>query len=197
MALSANTSASNNPKASKPQGERKPLLMQKSQADLVQLAFAGPDFEADFKTLKQKTVDDELDVDERKKAIIKDVKSGWGDWAGPGDNGQPSKKILATRERLLAKAHEEDEKKRAGRRDSKMMNVILSDKRIKTASKYKISDIPHPFTTREEYEHSLQMPLGPEWNAAHVVKKNSAPDVLTRKGRIIEPVKLGVKRKKE
>lgn len=170
--------------------------MQKSQADLVQLAFAGPDFEAEFLAYKQQTVDDELDVDEKKKAIIKEVKSGWGDWAGPGDNG-PSKKILATRERLLARVNEENEKKRAGRRDSKMMNVILSDKRVKTAAKYKISDIPHPFTTREEYEHSLQMPLGPEWNASHVVKKNSAPDVLTRKGRIIEPVKLGEKRKKE
>jgi hypothetical protein len=40
------------------------------------------------------------------------------------------------------------------------MNVLISEKRIKTAAKYKIADIPHPFTTREEYERSLQMPIG-------------------------------------
>ncbi len=90
------------------------------------------------------------------------VKSGWGDWAGPGETGI-SAKILKKRDRLI-KQHEADaDLKRNERTDVKnkqMFNVMLSDRRIKTASKYKIDEIPHPFTTREEYERSLQMPLG-------------------------------------
>lgn len=67
--------------------ERKPLLMQKSQTDLVQLAFAGPDFEDDFNRLKRQAIDDELGVDEKKMKILSSVKAGWGDWAGPGASG--------------------------------------------------------------------------------------------------------------
>jgi U3 small nucleolar RNA-associated protein 14 len=37
---------------------------------------------------------------------------------------------------------------------------MISDRRIKTASKYKISEVPHPFTSREEYEQSLRLPIG-------------------------------------
>ena len=71
-----------------------------------------------------------------------------------------------------------------------MMNVMLSDRRIKTASKFKISEVPHPFTTREEYEQSLRVPVGDEWNVAHVVKKNTKPEIILRAGRIIEPISL-------
>ena len=42
------------------------------------------------------------------------------------------------------------------------MNVMLSERRIKTASKFRAEEIPYPFKTREEYEHSIQMPLGGE-----------------------------------
>ena len=33
-----------------------------------------------------------------------------------------------------------------------------------------------------------------EWNASHVVRSNTKPEILTRAGRIIEPVKLDKKR---
>jgi U3 small nucleolar RNA-associated protein 14 len=89
------------------------------------------------------------------------VKAGWGDWAGPGASGV-STKILDIRNRLLKKVNEDSDNKKRGRKDTKMPNVMISDRRVKTAAKYKISEIPHPFTTREEYERSLQMPLGGE-----------------------------------
>jgi U3 small nucleolar RNA-associated protein 14 len=69
---------------------------------------------------------------------------------------------LDIRNRLLKQVNEDSENKKRGRKDTKMPNVMISDRRIKTAAKYKISEIPHPFTTREEYERSLQMPLGGE-----------------------------------
>lgn len=140
------------------------------------------------------------------------MKPGWGDWAGPSASGI-SQKVQLRRDSLLKKSMEEDEEKRKQRKDSKMYNVILSDRRVKTSSKYKISEIPHPFTTREEYERSIQMPLGgtifiaimhfaflkvcalDEWNASHVVKKHTMPEVLTRAGKIIQPISAPSKNK--
>ena len=87
------------------------------------------------------------------------VKPGWGDWAGPGAAGV-SRKTLLRRDLLLKEAEREAEERRKKRKDSKMFNVMISDRRIKTASKYKLEGIPHPFTSREEYERSIQMPLG-------------------------------------
>lgn len=71
-----------------------------------------------------------------------------------------SQKILDKRQALLSKVQSENSEKKALRKDSKMMNVLISERRVKTASKYKIADLPHPFTTWEQYERSLQMPLG-------------------------------------
>ena len=67
---------------------------------------------------------------------------------------------MSIRDRLMNKVMEETNEKKKGRRDTKMPNVMISDRRVKTAAKYKISEIPHPFTSREEYERSLLMPLG-------------------------------------
>lgn len=142
--------------------EKKPLILQKTQEDLVQMAFAGPDLEEEFKTMKQEGIDAELGIDEKKKKILSQVKSGWGDWAGPGNTGI-SDKILKKRDRLLKISEAEADEKRKQRADVKnknLYNVMISDRRVKTAAKYKIDEIPHPFTTREEYERSLQMPIG-------------------------------------
>jgi U3 small nucleolar RNA-associated protein 14 len=94
---------------------------------------------------------------------ISAVKAGWGDWAGPGAGGmQISQKTLNKRDKLLTKVQNEHAAKVMGRSDAKMSNVMISGRRVKTASKYKITEIPHPFTSVEEYERSLQMPLGGE-----------------------------------
>ena len=50
--------------------ERKPLLMQKSQEDLVKMAFAGPSYEDEFEASKKKAVDEEIEVDEKRNKIL-------------------------------------------------------------------------------------------------------------------------------
>jgi U3 small nucleolar RNA-associated protein 14 len=87
------------------------------------------------------------------------VKAGWGDWCGPGKT-QVSDKILRKRNQKLQEIETENELKRKERKDAKKANVIISERRIKGFSKYKINEIPFPFTSREEYERSLQLPLG-------------------------------------
>lgn len=171
--------------------EKKPLLSSssKTQEALVTAAFAGPDYEDEFGALKEKMVDEELDIVGKKRQIESADAAGWGDWAGPGKVGV-SQRVVKKRKHLLKHLEEKTAMQRAGRNDGQLANVILSERRVKTSSKYKIADVPHPFTSREEYERSLQMPLGAEWNAAHIVKKNIKPDILTRSGRIIEPISL-------
>lgn len=45
-----------------------------SQADLVQMAFAGPDLEAEFAAFKKQEIDSELGIDEKKMKILSDGK---------------------------------------------------------------------------------------------------------------------------
>lgn len=175
------------------QADRKPLLMQKSQADLVQMAFAGPDLEAEFLNYKDQAVKDELGFDDKRKQAISVAKPGWGDWAGPGAM-MVSDKIQRIRDKKLKALAVEEGKQMDVRGDRKKPNVMVSERRVKTAAKYVIDKIPHPFTSREEYERSIQMPIGEEWNASNVVASNIKPDILTRSGRIIEPIKLPKKR---
>lgn len=55
-------------------GSRKPLLHQKTQNDLVQLAFAGPDLEKEFNKFKDTSIEDEFGIDKAKSKIISDGK---------------------------------------------------------------------------------------------------------------------------
>lgn len=63
-------------------------------------------------------------------------------------------------------------------------------------SQYRVTsdEIPHPYSSIAEYNRAMQMPLGPEWNAAHVVNKLTAPEIKKRMGRIIEPIKQPTKK---
>ncbi len=170
---------------------RKALVDAQSQEALVNQVFAGPDFQADFEKYREGVIEEELGIDSKKAQIAKDVKAGWGDWAGPGK--EVSQKILSKRDKLIAAAEAEAAQKKKGRKDTRMPNVVLSERRVKTSAKFKLDGIPHPFTTREEYEQSLRMPVGEEWNASHVVRANTKPEVMLRAGRVVEPAKLSKK----
>ena len=53
---------------------RRPLLLQKSQEDLVSMAFAAPDLEDEFKEMKNAAIEEELGISDKKKAILSDGK---------------------------------------------------------------------------------------------------------------------------
>lgn len=92
--------------------------------------------------------------------FVHTVKAGWGDWAGPGASEMVSQKIQDKRQKLLTQVQSENNKKKLVRKDNKILNVHINERKIKTAAKFKIADLPHPFTSWEQYERSLQMPLG-------------------------------------
>ncbi len=186
--LSAESNSSKD-KSSDQVKEKKSLIATKTQQELVHQAFAGPDLEKEFLELKEKSVRDELGFDDKRKKVVQDVKAGWGDWAGPGEM-MVSDKIKRIRDFKIKKIELEENEKLKTRLDKRMPNVMLSERKVKSASKFMVAEVPHPFETREQYERSLQMPLGEEWNASHVHRKNTKPDILIRSGRLIEPISL-------
>ena len=43
---------------------------------------------------------------------------------------------------------------------------------------------------RDAYERSMRMPLGGDWNAVQVLKKNIAPRVLVPRGVMVKPIAM-------
>ena len=57
------------------------------------------------------------------------------------------------------------------------------------AAKLKVSEVPYPFTSIEQYERSLAVPAGKEWNAISAARGFARPEILTRAGQVIAPIK--------
>lgn len=117
------------------------------------------------------------------------MKAGWGDWAGPGAT-EVSAKIQAKRDRLLVQVQREHDTQILKRADALKTGVMVSERRLKQLAKYKVDSVPYPFGSLEEYQRSLQLPLGPEWNASHIVSKMTQPEIKKRAGRIVTPIVL-------
>ncbi|KAG8960552.1 hypothetical protein FRC03_006414 [Tulasnella sp. 419] len=143
------------------------------QRDLVALAFAGDNVVEEFEVAKRKEV--ESDAPRELDTTI----PGWGSWTGPGTKKQvPNPKLV---------------KKIAGveptrRADYNKSHVIISEKKDKKASKYQVKDLPYPFTSIAQYERSLEVPLGPEWNTRTGFQKATLPRVVKKMGTVITPV---------
>lgn len=134
----------------------------------------------------------ERDDPTRKKKEDKFV-SGWGSWAGAG--APPPKKPR----KLPPKLQPPTSKKVDNvpkRKDAGMSTVIINEKRLKKTAQFQLSEIPHPYRSREEYERSIAGNIGQEWNTIHGTKEMSRPAVLVRAGKIIQPIAKKAKAKK-
>lgn len=158
-----------------------------SQEELVQKAFAGPsneELEKEFEEEKDLFRQEEVTKGKKKKRDMS-ASDGWGSWAGAG--------VRPKRTRIT----QEPDKVVPRRKDDKKPTVIISQARIKrTADKYMLSDVPYPFTSRAEYEKSLEGGIGREWNVTSGFKAFTRPEIMTRAGKIIKPIskKMKVKR---
>ncbi|KAF9504919.1 hypothetical protein BS47DRAFT_1386112 [Hydnum rufescens UP504] len=52
----------------------------------------------------------------------------------------------------------------------------------------KAQDLPHPYTTKAQFESSLEMPIGPEWNTCMGFQKSTLPKVIKKMGTVINPI---------
>ncbi|XP_057793654.1 uncharacterized protein LOC131010239 isoform X3 [Salvia miltiorrhiza] len=150
-----------------------------SQAELIQRAFAGDDVEEDF--LKQKeAVLDEENPEPEKPVLL----PGWGQWTGvQKKRGLPS---------WMLKEHEAAKQKRSEslkkRKDAHLNNVIISEKLGKKAEKLHTKTLPYPYTSKEVFEQSIRMPIGPEFNPATAIGALNRPEVVKKAGVIIKPI---------
>ncbi|KAI4105808.1 MAG: hypothetical protein L6R37_002555 [Teloschistes peruensis] len=143
--------------------------------DLVRKAFAGDDVVASFEKEKESVMQSE---DEK---IIDNTLAGWGNWTGPGIGKKAQRR---NQKRFLSK---QEGVPTAKRQDVKLDKVIINEKRVKKTAKYLASQLPHPFETRQQYERSLRLPVGPEWTTKETFQAATKPRILMKQG-IIAPM---------
>ncbi|KAI8582424.1 hypothetical protein K450DRAFT_227120 [Umbelopsis ramanniana AG] len=150
-----------------------------TQRELVEQAFANDNVVEEFEEDKREAMEEDAPKDEDLTL------PGWGAWGGKGLKDRKNK--------VVKKALPGEGVAANKRRDAKLGNVIISEKRIKKAAKYQVTSIPFPFQNREQYERSLRAPLGKEWNTTDSFQKMTKPRVMTKLGRVIDPLKAPFK----
>merc|ERR1712086_268345 len=168
--------------------QRDDALQPEVQQALIRTAFAT-DNEADFVEEKEE-MEHELDPKKKggKQGGEQDDLAGWGHWVGDGaDEWTAPKK----------KEPVDNKRKRVGpdtsRRDSKLKNVIISEKRDKKAAVFLSKQVPFEFKTAAQYERAMRTPLGPDWNTDRSFGQLVKKEVVTRKGAIIKPMAKNLK----
>ncbi|KAL9609760.1 MAG: hypothetical protein Q9167_005489 [Letrouitia subvulpina] len=153
--------------------ERLPQVL--GNEDLVRRAFAGDEVVADFEKEKQDLIEDE---DEK---TVDNTLPGWGNWVGAGIGKKQQRR---NKGRILSK---EQGTRKEKRQDSKLEKVMINERQIKKNAKYLALNLPHPFETRQQYERSLRLPIGPEWTTKETFQAATKPKVLLKQG-IIAPM---------
>ena len=111
--------------------------------------------------------------------------SGWGSWGGMGVAAPKSRKKKRVAKKLQAPDKAAPKRKR---QDDQLPTVIINEKRVKKTSSYKVSAIPYPYTSAEQYEKAMAGALGPEWNTTEGSRMLTRPEVITRIGKVIDPI---------
>ncbi|CAL1694682.1 unnamed protein product [Somion occarium] len=143
------------------------------QRDLVARAFAGDNVVRDFAEAKRR----EMQEDAPKE--VDTTLPGWGSWGGTGTRkAQP-------KPHLIKKVAGVDPTTRA---DYKKAHVIISEKRDKKAAKYMVKDLPYPYTSKAQFERSMDIPIGTEWNTRVGFQRGTLPKIVTKPGTVINPL---------
>ncbi|KAM0207567.1 hypothetical protein ACHAQI_007570 [Fusarium lateritium] len=143
--------------------------------EMVARAFAGEDVVGEFEAEKAAIAEDEDDK------IVDNTLPGWGSWVGDGVSAKEQKRHQG---RFLTKV---DGIKKNNRKDAKLEKVMINEKRIKKNDRYLANQLPHPFESRQQYERSLRLPVGPEWQTKETFQDTTKPRVLMKQG-IITPM---------
>ncbi|XP_062088871.1 uncharacterized protein LOC133795434 [Humulus lupulus] len=150
-----------------------------SQAELIHQAFAADDVEDDFEKHKQMILNEENPEPEKPVLL-----PGWGQWTDvQNKKGLPSWML---KEHETAKRKREEAVKK--RKDAQLKHVIISEKVDKKAEKLYTKSLPFPYTSKEVFEQSIRMPIGPEFNPATAVGALNRPEVMKKPGQIIKPI---------
>ncbi|XP_029786394.1 U3 small nucleolar RNA-associated protein 14 homolog A isoform X3 [Suricata suricatta] len=146
---------------------------ERDQKQMIKEAFAGDDVIRDFLKEKREA------VEASKPKDVDLTLPGWGEWGGVGL--KPSAK---KRRRFLIKTPEGPPRK-----DKNLPNVIINEKRNIHAAAHQVRVLPYPFTHHQQFERTIQTPIGSTWNTQRAFQKLTTPKVVTKPGHIIKPIK--------
>lgn len=94
-----------------------------------------------------------------------------GSWGGSGTKKAPQKQFLVKKVAGIDPRSREDYGK---------AHIIISEKLDKKAAKYMMKDLPYPYTSKAQYERSLQTPIGTEWNTRLGFQRGTLPRVVKK-----------------
>lgn len=102
---------------------------------------------------------------------------GWGSWGGTGIKASKRKK-----KRFFIKAPV------IVRRDDNLGHVIINEDKDKKAAAHQVSELPFPFSSIQQFQSIIRQPIGNTWNPESSFKNLIAPKVITKAGKIIDPI---------
>ncbi|KAK4105175.1 Utp14-domain-containing protein [Parathielavia hyrcaniae] len=142
---------------------------------LIERAFAGEDVHGQFEEEKaeMEKEDDEKEID--------NTLPGWGNWVGEGVSNREKRRHQG---RFITKV---EGVKKKDRKDFKLKDVIVNEKRVRKNDRYLASGLPHPFESQQQYERALRLPVGPEWSTKETFQDATKPRVIVKQG-IIAPM---------
>ncbi|KAA8549153.1 hypothetical protein F0562_000837 [Nyssa sinensis] len=76
------------------------------------------------------------------------------------------------------------------RRDANLKHIIISEKLDKKAEKLHTKTLPFPYTSKEVFEQSIQMPIGPEFKPVTAIGALNLPEVVKKASVLIKPIKF-------
>ncbi|KAI0307649.1 small-subunit processome [Multifurca ochricompacta] len=141
------------------------------QRELVSMAFAGDNVVEEFEEAKRR----EIEEDAPREL----------DTSLPGRVGRSRNPRTPARPHLIMKVAGINPQSRA---DFGKAHVIISEKHDKKAAKYLVKDLPYPYTSKVQFERSLDTPIGREWNTRIASQRATVPKVIKRMGAVIKPL---------
>lgn len=156
----------------------RPTLPRHSQQELIARAFADDAVFSTF-TAEKKAVASSAGPQKKSTSL-----PGWGAWTGSGLSRRDRRWAQGVRARDVEEVPGVNPSKR---KDAKLDRVIINEGRVKNNAKYLATQLPHPFETRAQYERSLRLPVGPEWQTKESFQGGTKPRVMVRQG-IIRPM---------
>ncbi|KAK4201060.1 Utp14 protein-domain-containing protein [Triangularia verruculosa] len=139
---------------------------------LINRAFAGEDVHLEFRKEKAEIAEEDDDKE------IDNTLPGWGSWVGDGVSAREQRRHKG---RFVTKV---EGVKKTSRKDYKLKDAIVSERRVKKNDTYLATSLPHPFESQQQYERSLRLPVGPEWQTKETFQGATKPRVIIKQGLI-------------
>eukprot|EP01061_Rhynchopus_euleeides_P004527 TRINITY_DN13784_c0_g1_i2.p1 TRINITY_DN13784_c0_g1~~TRINITY_DN13784_c0_g1_i2.p1 ORF type:complete len:935 (+),score=448.75 TRINITY_DN13784_c0_g1_i2:55-2805(+) len=148
---------------------------------LISRAFAADTLASEFQKEKDAEADKDVEGIDTNQAL-----PGWGEWGGEDETlNEQAKKRKA---KLEAERAVKVEAARAKRKDAKLKNVIINEDADAIDPKYTLNKIPFPFRSSAQFESTMEMPVGPDWNTESKTRQHVRPATKTTRGATITPL---------